>query len=151
MAFLYGLVVIYGVLGNASLILTLRSAHFVRLRNPLLLAVCSADFLVTGISAPITLLNIAMNQKTNSLTLVIFKIINFAQCVNSTSEYFKGDTLTAVSCATAAITFFMYVFGRWSLVVGFLLQDLRALFIKSVLVMENSDNLEHLGNRFPYK
>uniref|UniRef100_A0A1A9W853 G-protein coupled receptors family 1 profile domain-containing protein n=1 Tax=Glossina brevipalpis TaxID=37001 RepID=A0A1A9W853_9MUSC len=79
MAFLYGLVVIFGVLGNASLVLTLCSAHSVRLRNPLLLAVCLADLLVTGISAPITLLNLAMNQKTNSLTLVICKIINFAQ------------------------------------------------------------------------
>ncbi|KAL9874703.1 cholecystokinin receptor type A isoform 2-T2 [Glossina fuscipes fuscipes] len=79
MAFLYGLVVIFGVLGNASLVLTLCSAHSVRLRNPLLLAVCLADLLVTGISAPMTLLNLAMNGKTNSLTLVICKIINFVQ------------------------------------------------------------------------
>lgn len=50
----YGLVVFGGVVGNSTLVLTLCSASSVRLRNPLLLAVCIADLLVTGISAPVT-------------------------------------------------------------------------------------------------
>lgn len=79
MAISYGLVVFGGVLGNATLLLTLCSASSVRLRNPLLLAVCIADLLVTGISAPVTLLNLAMNRKTKSLPLQLCKVIDFIQ------------------------------------------------------------------------
>ena len=79
MAISYGLVVFGGVLGNATLLLTLCSASSVRLRNPLLLAVCIADLLVTGISAPVTLLNLAMNRKTKTLTLELCKVIDFIQ------------------------------------------------------------------------
>lgn len=79
MAISYGLVVFGGVLGNAALVLTLCSASSIRLRNPLLLAVCIADLLVTGISAPVTLLNLAMNRKTKSLPLVVCKVIHYIQ------------------------------------------------------------------------
>lgn len=79
MAISYGLVVFGGVLGNATLLLTLCSASSVRLRNPLLLAVCIADLLVTGISAPVTLLNLAMNRKTKTLPLELCKVIDFIQ------------------------------------------------------------------------
>lgn len=79
MAISYGLVVFGGVLGNATLLLTLCSAASVRLRNPLLLAVCIADLLVTGISAPVTLLNLAMNRKTKTLPLELCKVIDFIQ------------------------------------------------------------------------
>lgn len=75
----YGLVVFGGVVGNSTLVLTLCSASSVRLRNPLLLAVCIADLLVTGISAPVTLLNLAMNRRTQSLPLVLCKVIHFIQ------------------------------------------------------------------------
>lgn len=79
MVILFGLVVFGGVLGNATLLFTLCSASSVRLRNPLLLAVCLADFLVTGISAPMTLLNVALNRKTNTLPLIICKVIHYVQ------------------------------------------------------------------------
>lgn len=79
MAISYGFVVFGGVLGNATLVLTLCSASSVRLRNPLLLAVCVADLFVTGISAPVTLLNLALNRKTKTLPLVVCKIIHYIQ------------------------------------------------------------------------
>ncbi|XP_053959727.1 uncharacterized protein LOC128864197 [Anastrepha ludens] len=79
MAISFGLVVFGGVLGNATLLFTLCSSSSVRLRNPLLLAVCLADLLVTGISAPITLLNVALNRRSNTLPLVICKIIHYVQ------------------------------------------------------------------------
>lgn len=79
LAISYGLVVFGGVVGNSTLVLTLCSASSVRLRNPLLLAVCIADLLVTGISAPVTLLNLAMNRRTRSLPLVLCKLIHYIQ------------------------------------------------------------------------
>jgi len=79
LAISYGLVVFGGVVGNSTLVLTLCSASSVRLRNPLLLAVCIADLLVTGISAPVTLLNLAMNRGTRSLPLLLCKLIHYVQ------------------------------------------------------------------------
>lgn len=79
MVIVFGIIVFGGVLGNATLLFTLCSASSVRLRNPLLLAVCLADLLVTGISAPMTLLNVALNRKTNTLPLIICKVIHFVQ------------------------------------------------------------------------
>lgn len=85
LAISYGLVVFGGVVGNSTLVLTLCSASSVRLRNPLLLAVCVADLLVTGISAPVTLLNLAMNRGTRSLPLALCKLIHYVQV--STHSY----------------------------------------------------------------
>ncbi|XP_037731727.1 uncharacterized protein LOC119562580 isoform X2 [Drosophila subpulchrella] len=79
MAVSYGMVVFGGVLGNSTLVLTLCSASSVRQRNPLLLAVCIADLMVTGISAPITFINIAMSRRTRSLPLVLCKFIQYIQ------------------------------------------------------------------------
>lgn len=86
LAISYGLVVFGGVVGNSTLVLTLCSASSVRLRNPLLLAVCVADLLVTGISAPVTLLNLAMNRGTRSLPLALCKLIHYVQ-VSITTKY----------------------------------------------------------------
>ncbi|XP_037927584.1 vasopressin V1b receptor [Teleopsis dalmanni] len=101
MAISYGLVVFGGVLGNATLVLTLCSASSVRLRNPLLLAVCIADLLVTGISAPVTLLNLAMNRKTKSLPLIICKVIHYIQIM---------------PVAASTISFFMLSLDRYATV-----------------------------------
>ncbi|XP_050746222.1 uncharacterized protein LOC108021868 isoform X3 [Drosophila biarmipes] len=75
----YGLVVFGGVVGNFTLVLTLCSASSVRLRNPLLLAVCIADLMVTGISAPVTFINLAVNSRTSSLPLKLCKFIQYIQ------------------------------------------------------------------------
>lgn len=52
---LYGIVVFSGIIGNVTLLITLCSQSSSRLRNPLLLALCLADLLVTGVSAPLTI------------------------------------------------------------------------------------------------
>ncbi|XP_058981087.1 uncharacterized protein LOC101897900 [Musca domestica] len=101
MAISYGLVVFGGVLGNATLLLTLCSASSVRLRNPLLLAVCIADLLVTGISAPVTLLNLAMNRKTRTLPLQLCKVIDFIQ---------------ATPVAASTLSFFLLSLDRYATV-----------------------------------
>ncbi|XP_073821195.1 uncharacterized protein [Musca autumnalis] len=101
MAISYGLVVFGGVLGNATLLLTLCSASSVRLRNPLLLAVCIADLLVTGISAPVTLLNLAINRKTNALPLQLCKVIDFIQ---------------ATPVAASTLSFFLLSLDRYATV-----------------------------------
>ncbi|XP_017130641.1 5-hydroxytryptamine receptor [Drosophila elegans] len=97
----YGLVVFGGVVGNSTLVLTLCSASSVRLRNPLLLAVCIADLLVTGISAPVTLLNLAMSRRTRSLPLVLCKVIHYIQ---------------VMPVAASTISFFMLSLDRYATV-----------------------------------
>ncbi|EDW02882.1 alpha-2A adrenergic receptor [Drosophila grimshawi] len=101
LAISYGLVVFGGVVGNSTLVLTLCSASSVRLRNPLLLAVCIADLLVTGISAPVTLLNLAMNRGSRSLPLLLCKIIHFVQ---------------VMPVAASTISFFMLSLDRYATV-----------------------------------
>lgn len=99
LAISYGLVVFGGVVGNSTLVLTLCSASSVRLRNPLLLAVCIADLLVTGISAPVTLLNLAMNRRTRSLPLALCKLIHYIQVgpVTDTLDYFFCKSVKSLS------------------------------------------------------
>ncbi|KAM8715511.1 hypothetical protein ACLKA7_002546 [Drosophila subpalustris] len=101
LAISYGLVVFGGVVGNSTLVLTLCSASSVRLRNPLLLAVCIADLLVTGISAPVTLLNLAMNRGTRSLPLPLCKLIHYVQ---------------VMPVAASTISFFMLSLDRYATV-----------------------------------
>ncbi|XP_023166297.2 alpha-2A adrenergic receptor [Drosophila hydei] len=101
LAISYGLVVFGGVVGNSTLVLTLCSASSVRLRNPLLLAVCVADLLVTGISAPVTLLNLAMNRGTRSLPLALCKLIHYVQ---------------VMPVAASTISFFMLSLDRYATV-----------------------------------
>ncbi|KAH8240937.1 hypothetical protein KR026_008387 [Drosophila bipectinata] len=101
LAISYGLVVFGGVVGNSTLVLTLCSASSVRLRNPLLLAVCIADLLVTGISAPVTLLNLAMNRRTRSLPLLLCKLIHYIQ---------------VMPVAASTISFFMLSLDRYATV-----------------------------------
>lgn len=55
----YGIVVFSGVCGNSTLLVSLCSS---RLKNPLLLALCFADLLVSIISAPITIITLILKQ-----------------------------------------------------------------------------------------
>lgn len=121
LAISYGLVVFGGVVGNSTLVLTLCSASSVRLRNPLLLAVCIADLLVTGISAPVTLLNLAMNRGTRSLPLLLCKIIHYVQVSdhlswNQSQDFISSITLQVMPVAASTISFFMLSLDRYATV-----------------------------------
>lgn len=76
---LYCLVVLGGIFGNASLIVTLFTQSSARLRNPLLVALCLADLLVTGVAAPITIIALILDARKVISSTFICKLIHFAQ------------------------------------------------------------------------
>lgn len=76
---LYCIVVFGGVFGNASLVITLCTQTPTRFRNPLLVALCLADLMVTGVSAPLTIVTLALANQTWSLTVTSCKTIYFMQ------------------------------------------------------------------------
>lgn len=65
---LYGIVVFSGSFGNSTLLVSLCSQSASRTRNPLLLALCFADLLVSLVSAPLTIIAILIRQ--SSMTTV---------------------------------------------------------------------------------
>lgn len=77
--FLYCFVVLGGIFGNASLIVTLFTQSSARLRNPLLVALCLADLMVTGVSAPLTLVALILDARKTITSAVIRKLIHFMQ------------------------------------------------------------------------
>lgn len=76
---LYSIVVFGGVFGNASLIITLCSQTSTRFRNPLLVALCLADLMVTGVSAPLKTVALVLDNQTWLFTAASCKIIYFMQ------------------------------------------------------------------------
>lgn len=76
---LYCIVVIGGVFGNASLIITLYTQSSARLRNPLLVALCSADLMVTGVAAPLTIVTFVIIIRNTVSSAFICKTIYFMQ------------------------------------------------------------------------
>lgn len=77
---LYATTIFGGVLGNASLILSLCSSASVRLRNPLLLALCFADISVSMFSAPSTITTAILRRQTNlKLSTTLCKVLNFLE------------------------------------------------------------------------
>lgn len=87
---LYCIVVFGGVFGNASLVITLCTQTSSRLRNPLLVALCLADLLVTGVSAPLTIVALAMAHQTWTLPSISCKTIYFLQVsfISTIQDYF---------------------------------------------------------------
>lgn len=81
---LYFFVVIGGIFGNASLIVSLFTQSSARLRNPLLVALCIADLMVTGIAAPLTVIALALDTITSAL---ICKSIHFVQVIHYSNQY----------------------------------------------------------------
>lgn len=73
----YCTVIFVGVFGNASLVVTLCAQG--RLRNPLLVALCVADLIVSGIAAPLTVVSMAFNYSTWSLPPAACKAISFVK------------------------------------------------------------------------
>lgn len=65
---LYGIVVFSGSFGNSTLLVSLCSQSAQRSRNPLLLALCFADLLVSLVSAPLTIIGVLIRQ--SSMTTV---------------------------------------------------------------------------------
>lgn len=76
---LYAVIVIGGVFGNASLIITLYTQSSARLRNPLLVALCLADLMVTGVSAPLTIVTLMLMARNAITSTIVCKLIYFMQ------------------------------------------------------------------------
>lgn len=88
---LYCIVVFGGVFGNASLVITLCTQTPTRFRNPLLVALCLADLMVTGVSAPLTIVALALANQTWSLTVTSCKTIYFMQVRNLNLNFLYTD------------------------------------------------------------
>lgn len=76
---LYCVVVLGGIFGNASLIVTLFTQSSARLRNPLLVALCLADLTVTGVAAPLTVIALVLDARNAITSTFICKLIHFFQ------------------------------------------------------------------------
>lgn len=76
---LYCVVVLGGIFGNASLIVTLFTQSSARLRNPLLVALCLADLMVTGVAAPLTIVALVLDARNAITSILICKLIHFVQ------------------------------------------------------------------------
>lgn len=76
---MYCIVVLGGVFGNASLLVTLFTQSSARLRNPLLVALCLADLMVTSIAAPTTVVATVLNARQTIISTIICKVIHFLQ------------------------------------------------------------------------
>lgn len=70
---LYGIIVFSGICGNSTLLISLCSQSTTRVKNPLLLALCAADLLVTLVSAPLTIIGILLRQS-RTLSFLITNI-----------------------------------------------------------------------------
>lgn len=79
---LYCVVVIGGIFGNASLIITLYTQSSARLRNPLLVALCLADLMVTGVAAPLTVVTLMLVARKTITSAIVCKSIYFMQVRN---------------------------------------------------------------------
>lgn len=75
----YSIVIIGGVLGNSGLAVNHCLQQSARIRNPLLVAQCLADLLVSGVSAPLTIILISLTFKPWTLSVMGCKIIYFMQ------------------------------------------------------------------------
>lgn len=81
---LYGIVVFSGVCGNSTLLISLCSQSTTRVKNPLLLALCAADLLVTMVSAPLTIVGILLRQSRTlsfSMANIGCKVFHYMQVI----------------------------------------------------------------------
>lgn len=84
---LYCVVVLGGIFGNASLIVTLFTQSSARLRNPLLVALCLADLIVSGVAAPLTVVALILDAHKTITSTIICKLIHFAQVSLAIHKY----------------------------------------------------------------
>lgn len=59
----YCIIVFGGIFGNASLVITLYTQSSTRLRNPLLVALCMADLMVSAVAAPLTVATLLITNR----------------------------------------------------------------------------------------
>lgn len=81
---LYGIVVFSGVFGNSTLLISLCSQSTTRVKNPLLLALCAADLLVTMVSAPLTIIGVLLRQSRTasfSMANIGCKVFHYMQVI----------------------------------------------------------------------
>jgi hypothetical protein len=81
---LYGIVVFSGVFGNSTLLISLCSQSTTRVKNPLLLALCAADLLVTMVSAPLTIIGVLLRQSRSasfSMANIGCKVFHYMQVI----------------------------------------------------------------------
>lgn len=79
---LYGIVVFSGVCGNSTLLISLCSQSTTRVKNPLLLALCAADLLVSLVSAPLTIVGVLLRHSRTlsfSMANVGCKVFHYMQ------------------------------------------------------------------------
>jgi hypothetical protein len=71
---LYGIVVFSGICGNSTLLISLCSQSQARVKNPLLLALCTADLLVSLVSAPVTIVGVILRMQSRTMSYVVVNI-----------------------------------------------------------------------------
>jgi hypothetical protein len=71
---LYGIVIFGGVVGNSTLLISLCSQSTARVKNPLLLALCTADLLVSLVSAPISIVGVVMRMQSRTMSITVVNI-----------------------------------------------------------------------------
>lgn len=74
---LYAIVIFGGIFGNASLVISICAQKSGRLRKPLLFALCVADLLVVGVSAPLSIVLLSLAYDPWPLQLVGCKAIHY--------------------------------------------------------------------------
>lgn len=93
---LYGIVVFGGICGNSTLLISLCSQSTARVKNPLLLALCTADLLVSLISAPISIVGVILRMQSRTMSFMVVnigcKVFHFLQVMflerNIRHDYF---------------------------------------------------------------
>ncbi|KAG5676456.1 hypothetical protein PVAND_006290 [Polypedilum vanderplanki] len=71
---LYGIVVFSGICANSTLLISLCSQSQARVKNPLLLALCTADLLVSLVSAPITIIGVVLRMQSRTMSFMVVNI-----------------------------------------------------------------------------
>jgi hypothetical protein len=71
---LYGIVVFSGICGNSTLLISLCSQSQARVKNPLLLALCTADLLVSLVSAPISIVGVILRMQSRTMSFMVVNI-----------------------------------------------------------------------------
>lgn len=91
---LYAIVIFGGIFGNASLVISICAQKSGRLRKPLLFALCVADLLVVGVSAPLSIVLLSLAYDPWPLQLVGCKAIHYLRVRQYfISEHFRETVL----------------------------------------------------------
>lgn len=70
----YGIVIFGGVVGNSTLLISLCTQSTTRVKNPLLLALCTADLFVCLVSAPISIVGLILRMQSRTMSVFVVNI-----------------------------------------------------------------------------